>query len=158
MYTQLRRYPEIVVYLAVRRVRIVHLTRRNHIDVIVSEQLARLTGTSHAKAGTAIAIPMVYLDPATLVDRIHTLNKKAAHARRLIRLFTCPVLEAAYEELLEGEQEFLRILDFLGVPRPATQAQSNLAKRGARTHRDAIVNYEEVRQVLNSTPFLSMLR
>jgi LPS sulfotransferase NodH len=158
MYTHLRNYPEIVAYLTARRVRVVHLMRRNHIDVIVSEELARLTGKSHVKAGTTTNIPMVHLDPATLVDRIRSLSRKPGSARQLIRLSFCPVLEVTYEALLEADQEFLRICEFLEIPRPATQVQSKLAKRGIRSHRDSIVNYEEVRRILSPTPFSSMLR
>jgi hypothetical protein len=59
MYTQLREYPEILAYLAIRRIRVVRLTGRNQLDVIVSDDLARLTGTSHAEAGSKSGIPMV---------------------------------------------------------------------------------------------------
>jgi hypothetical protein len=158
MYAQLRKHPEILAYMAVRRLRVVHLMRRNYIDVIVSEELAKLTGTSHARAGTRTEVPLVYLNPATLVDQIRRLSRRSREARRLIRLSTCAILETTYEELLEGEREFVRILRFLGVSRPATQMQSHLAKRGTRSHRDAIANYAEVEQALNSTPFSRMLR
>jgi hypothetical protein len=158
MYAQLRKHPEILAYMAVQRIRVVHLMRRNHIDVIVSEELARLTGTSHARAGTRTDVPMVYLNPATLVDRIRRLSRRVGEARRLIRLSTCPILEATYEELLEGERECVRILRFLGISPSGSQVQSNLAKRGARNHREAIANYDEVRQTLSSTPFSIMLR
>jgi hypothetical protein len=158
MYTQLRKQPEILAYLAVRRVRVVHLVRHNHIDVIVSEELARLTGTSHAQAGTKSGLPMVFLDPATLVDRMRSRNRRPVAARHLIRLSTCPLLEVEYEKLLDGEQEFERICEFLNIPKPAIQVQSNLVRRGARSHRDSIINYDEVEQVLSSTPFSQMLR
>src|SRR5687768_11132775 len=46
MYGQLRKHPEILTYMMIRRLRVVHLIRRNHIDVIVSEEVAKLTGTS----------------------------------------------------------------------------------------------------------------
>jgi LPS sulfotransferase NodH len=158
MYSQLRRHPEIFAFMAFRRLRVVHLTRRNHIDVIISEELAKVTGASHAQVGKKTDVPMVYLDPTTLVDRIRRRNRKPKQARCLIWLSACPSIEVTYEALLEEKQEFARILDFLGIACPTTQKQSNLVKRGARSHRDAIANYDEVSQVLKSTPFSNMLR
>jgi LPS sulfotransferase NodH len=158
MYTQLRAYPEILAYLAIRRVRIVHLTRCNHLDVIVSEELAKLTGISHAQVGTKAVAPMVSLDPATLVERMSRLRRMSAEARRLIRLSMCPCFEVTYEALLNGDQEFLPVLRFLGIAQPTAHLQSSLAKRGARSHRESISNYDQIRQVLHSTPFLSLLR
>jgi hypothetical protein len=158
MYTHLRKYPEILAYLAVQRVSIVHLTRRNLIDVVISEELARLTGTSHVQVGTRTAVPLVHLDPTTLIDRLRTRSRRPDQARLLMRLSTCRILEVTYEALLEAEHEFEHILRFLKIPGPAAPRQSRLVKRGTGSHRDAIANYEEVRQVLNSTPFSSMLR
>ena len=158
MYTQLRAYPEILVYMAIRRVRVIHLLRRNHIDVIVSEELARVTGRSHDPNTTTGDVPMVYLDPATLVDRIRKRSKRPGEARFLIGLTACPVLEVTYEALLEGQEEFAHICAFLNIPRPATEVKSTLAKRGTRSHKDAIINYNEVKRVLSSTRFSKMLR
>lgn len=158
MYAQLRRYPEILVYLAARRIRIVHLTRCNHIDVIISEEVARLTGSSHARVGTKNDVPRVRLDQTTLVDRIRKLGRKSRQAQLLVRFLGCPVLETTYEALLQGEQEFARILKFLDLSGPVAEARSNLAKRATGGHRDAIVNYDEVRQALISTPFSNLLR
>ncbi len=158
MYTQLRDHLEMLAYFAIRRVRIVHLTRSNHLDVMVSEALARLTGTSHVSAGTQAEVPKVQLDAATLVDRIRGRSRRHGIARWLVRLTTCPVIEVTYEKLLNGEQEFGRIFRFLEISKPTIQLQSNLAKRGTRSHRESIANYDEVRQVLSSTQYASMLR
>jgi hypothetical protein len=158
MYTQLRRHPEILLYLALRRIRVVHLVRHNHVDVIISEELARLTGKSHAPAGSRIDVPKVNLDTSTLVDRLRRRSRRAIQARSLVRLSTCPLLEATYEGLLEGDQEFARILGFLDIPGPVFPRQSKLAKRGSISHRDAIANYDEVRLALISTPYASLLR
>ena len=158
MYSQLREYPEILPYLVLRRVKIIHLMRRNHIDVIVSEELARRTGESHAIVGTDADIPMVHLDPTTLIERINQLREKSEHVRLLLRLLCCQDLEVSYESLLDGHHELIRILSFLDVSRPATDAQSSLAKRGGRNHRKAIVNYEEIKQLLSSTRFAGLLQ
>jgi LPS sulfotransferase NodH len=158
MYGQLRRYPEVLAYLAFHRVRIVHLVRCNHVDVIISEELAKLTGASHVLAGTKYDSPKVYLDPSTLVGRLRKRDKRPAQVRRLARLTGCPYLEVTYEALLDGEMEFTRIARFLDAQNPATELKSSLAKRGNQSHRDAISNYDEVSRLLSSTPFAAMLR
>lgn len=158
MYGQLRRYPEVLAFLALRRVRVVHLVRHNHLDVIVSEELAKLTGTSHVAAGSNVDALKVHLDPGTLADRMYRRNRRPRQARCVLRLSTCRCLETSYEALLENEQEFARVINFLGIANPAPKPESSLAKRGGRSHRDAISNYDEVVRALSSTPFSGLLR
>jgi hypothetical protein len=158
MYGQLRRYPEIMAFLAFRRVRIVHLVRQNHLDVIISEELAKLTGASHVPAGRQYQVPKVHLDTATLADRMRRRNRRPQQARWLIRLSACPHIEVAYESLLEGDHEFARIATFLQIEGGARRGESVLAKRGSQSHRDSISNYDEVRDALSSSRYSGMLR
>ena len=158
MYSHLRQQPEILAYLALRRVRIVHLVRRNHLDVIVSEELAKLTGTSHAVSGQKLDIPAVSLDAATLVVRITSLERNVAQARRIIRLSGCAAIEVSYEALLDGDEELDRIRSFLDIVPGPIVARSGLVRRGARNHREAITNFDEVTDALSGTPFLPLLR
>jgi hypothetical protein len=158
MYSQFRQYPELFAYLANRSLRVVHLTRLNQIDVLVSEERARETGVSHIRAGSRSGPISVHLDPATLIERLRRLNKKPGQVRALLKFGCCPTLEVNYEALLEDHGEFLRVLEFVGVASRDPGYGSSLEKRGVSTHREAISNYEEVRRVLASTPFLDMLR
>jgi len=158
MYTQMRRYPEVIAYCALRRIRIVHLTRLNQIDVIISDELAKVTGTSHAQAGSEFHAPKVHIDASSLIDRIDRLCRKSKQVARLIRLSSCPTLEIQYESLLESDAEFARVLKFLNVVDPANYIQSKLAKRGHRAHQEAIANYEEIHRELEATPYSGMLR
>jgi LPS sulfotransferase NodH len=158
MYTQLRRYPEILAYCALRRIKIVHLTRLNQIDVIVSDELARVTGASHAQAGREPRSQKVHLSASSITGQIDRLCRKARQADRLIKLSSCPTLEVRYESLLESEIEFARVLDFLDVVKSTEPIRSKLVKRGQRDHCEAIANYEEIRRELASTPYLWMLR
>jgi LPS sulfotransferase NodH len=158
MYSQFRQYPELFAYVASRRLRIVHLTRVNQIDVLISEERARETGVSHIRAGSAPGPISVHLDAATLIDRLTRLTRKPGQMRALLKLACCSTLEVTYESLLDDPGEFLRVLDFLGAADCHPGSNSSLEKRGVRTHREAIANYEEVRRVLATTPFLDMLR
>jgi hypothetical protein len=60
--------------------------------------------------------------------------------------------------LLTDGNEFSGVLRFLGIRTRSVHLESRLAKRGARTHRDAILNYNEVREALESTSYMDMLR
>jgi hypothetical protein len=157
MYSQLRAFPEVVAFCAFRRIRILHLVRENLVDVIISDELAKATGRSHY-SGQPQAIPMVYLDPAILVGRLHRRYWAIRRARWLLRLTTCPCLEVTYERLIDGQTEFPRIAQFLGLGGDLAGYRSHLSKRGRGTHADAIVNYEEVRVALRETRFVDMLR
>ncbi len=158
MYPQLRQYPELFVYFVSRRVRIVHLTRMNQLDVIISEERARVSGVSHIQAGAKRESASVSLNAATLVDRIRRLNSKPNQARRMLKWGKCQTLEITYEALLADTQEFARILSFLGIEDTSIELQSSLEKRGVLKHQEAVSNFEEVRRVLERTPYGHMLR
>jgi hypothetical protein len=68
------------------------------------------------------------------------------------------MLEVTYESLLENDDEFERILKYLEVANSRADAGSSLAKRGVRSHRESIANYDELQRRLDSTPFSHMLR
>lgn len=97
MYAQIRKHSEMFACMAFRRLRKVHLTSGNQIDVIISEVLTRLTGTSPARVGEMAEPPMVYSDPFTSIDRIRQSSKRPGQVRRLIGLSNCPVIEVTYE-------------------------------------------------------------
>lgn len=156
MYTQLRSYPEILAYFALRSVRIVHLLRANALDAVVSEELARLTGASHVRADEVRDVPQVVIDTTTLVDRLSSRRNASRKARVLVCLSRCPAIEVTYEKLVAQCGEFARVCEFLGVSHVEGVA-SHLQKRGTGRHRDAIANYEEVRSVLRSSRFADML-
>jgi hypothetical protein len=158
MYGQLRRFPELAPYLLLRRVRILHLVRQNLVDVVVSEERARITGASHVRAGFADSSPRVSLDPDGLVRRLDNRRRAVIVAGRMLRLWPCPVLETSYEQLLSNTAEFQRIGNFIGVPFNSKLPDSGLSKRGAASHRDSIANYNEVQDALAGTPYAAMLK
>ena len=158
MYSQIRQYPELIAYIARRGLRIVHLTRLNQIDVLISEERARETGVSHIQAGSRSGPVSVHLDAATLVERLQRLDRNARQVRTLLKLARCPTVEVHYESLLVEGGEFLRVLKFLEVAARDPGSGSSLEKRGVTSHREAISNYEEIRGLLATTPFRDMLR
>ncbi|MBA2237372.1 MAG: hypothetical protein H0W24_01520 [Lysobacter sp.] len=90
MYSQLRQNPQILPHLVRRRVRIVHLVRENLLDIPLSEELARVTGTSHVSRDQALRQVQVALDPATLVARVRRLAGKRQLVQGLLALLPMP--------------------------------------------------------------------
>ena len=102
-------------------------------------------------------LPRVRIDTEALIDRLRGLEKRVGTARTVLRLSTCPFLEVTYESLVDGDREFHRVLEFLGVAPSAGLRNSTLVKRSARDHRESIANYDDVRKALAGTAFQELL-
>ena len=64
MYTQLASHPEIWTYIVGRRIRVVHLVRHNHLDVIISREMRKVTKMTHRVAGSSeTKTSQIELDP-----------------------------------------------------------------------------------------------
>ncbi len=149
MYSQLREYPEILPWLAWRRLPVVHLIRANHLDVIISERLADATGTSHATVEEGGGKPLrVTLDPGELLPRIRRLEGKQRAMRRLLALLSNPCLETTYEDLCSDPGAFDQVHAFLRIDGALVRGDTRLVKRQRARHEDVIVNYAEVRDAL----------
>lgn len=149
MYSQLRQYPEILPWAVARRLALVHLVRDNHLDVILSEELARAVGSSHATVGEQLQRPArIELRIEDLVERIRRLEHKQRVVRALLRTLPNPVHEVRYEALRDGRDAFDRLCAFLELDAQLAPAASRLVKRQEKPHAEAITNYDAVRAVL----------
>lgn len=161
MYSQLRHYPEILPYAAFRRLRVVHLVRSNHFDVVISEELARVTGTSHATRDDARVTPCVVdIDPGTIVERVRRLQRKQQVVRNLLRLLPVPVMKLSYESLCsDDDRAFRRLLRFIGAEEPTTSAASasTLVKRQRAPHCEVVRNYPSVAAALTCAGYERLL-
>jgi len=158
MYDQLRAYPEILVYLLHRRVRVVHLVRENHLDVLISFALKREIGRAHVlDAKDRPREPTVELPTASLVRKLRRLQFKHDAARRLLRTTRLPHVEVTYEELVRDPGRFDRVLEFLGISADGREPRSHILKTRVGGQRDVVANYEEVERALASTRFAGLL-
>jgi hypothetical protein len=158
MYSQLRRYPEILAYLLRTRVRIVHLVRENHLDVLISFALKREIGRAHVLEEKDRPREIAVELPATsLLRRMRWLQFKHDAARRLLRASRVPHLEVTYEGLVRDPGRFDDILEFVGVPTGGRKPQSHILKTRLGGQRDVVANYDEVARVLASTRFATLL-
>lgn len=156
-YGQFRVVPWLAVYVAVKRVRIVHLVRRNKLDHILSIDSARARGRYHAYVGEKAESPQTRLDAGTLVKRLDREEYRVRRQRRILAWLRVPVLEVGYEELLQQPQRYAEVLSFLGVDASASDLRSRLQKWNRKSFRESIANYDEVRAALRGTKYLELL-
>jgi LPS sulfotransferase NodH len=158
MYKQLGLYPEISLYLLRNQVRVVHLIRRNHLDVMLSYAVKAKTGQAHLLVGQARPDDLhVQLDVRNLVRRLTWLQKQQSIARNLLRWCRLPCLEVAYEDLVRDRTKFTSILKFLSIESENSVFESPVARIRRQGHRDVISNYDAVKEVLAKSSFAGLL-
>jgi LPS sulfotransferase NodH len=156
MYSQLRVSRPLVAALVLRRVRVIHLVRRNVLDVLVSRHAAAQRGAHHARGDVAAVRVRVPADD--LVARIEEHERSVEAARARFARLRLPWREVAYEDLVaEPEAAFAALFRFLGTD-PQAAPSSSLTKLNPTSHEALIENYAEVREALAGTPYASFVR
>lgn len=158
MYSDVKAYPEVLPYLLGKRVRVVHLVRRNHLDVLISFAVKREIGKAHVLATEDRPQDLsVELDTASLLRDLEKLQRKHDLARRLLRAGRFRQLEIAYEDLAGDRSSFGAVLAFLGIPPTAEIADSNIVRTRQGAQGDVVTNYDDVRRTLAGTRFAALL-
>ena len=178
MYSQLKLFPELWPYFMWKRTRVVHLARRNHLDVVLSTELAKTQGLWHSvkekqedrrqedrrqedrrqenrRQKTRIA--QVELNPGWLISQLQWLEQKNRAMQRFVCCSGLPCLEIAYEDLLHTPAAFSKLWNFLGIDTQGAIPQSTLAKIRQSSYRDTIKNYAEVEKALVDSEFAELL-
>ena len=68
-----------------------------------------------------------------------------------------PHIEISYEDLLRDPTHFDTILDFLAIEPSENASESSVVKIRKGGHRNVIINYDEVKELLASSKFAGML-
>ena len=157
MYSQLWGHPEILLYLVRHHVPVVHLVRRNHLDVLISFAVKGLLGRAHVLDGQTPPEDLrVELDPSHLVPQLRWLDRKQSIGRRVLRWSRLAHLEVAYEDLVRDSQQFVPIFEFLGLQhRGVPPAKVVRIRRGGQAQ--VVRNYEEVAEKLRGSEFAGLL-
>jgi len=158
MYSQLRRYPEILPYLMKERIRVVHLVRRNHLDVLISFAIKREIGKAHILAPEDRPSDVeVELDTRSLMRDLRKLELKHAFGRRVLKLARLNHIEVAYEDLVADPAQFDGVRKFLGIPADQSVPPSNILKTRTGNQRQVVANYADVQAVLQGSKFAHLL-
>jgi LPS sulfotransferase NodH len=158
MYSQVRDFPEIVPYLMRERLRVVHLVRRNHLDVLISFAIKREIGKAHLLAQEDRPRDMqIDIDTRSLLKDLRRLQFKHDVGRRVLKACRLPHVEVAYEDLVADQRHFERVLEFLRVPAEQGLPESNIFKTRVGRQADVIRNYDDVRRILLNSRFAPLL-
>jgi hypothetical protein len=158
MYSQLLKYPEILIYLVARRIRVIHLVRENPLDIIISSKVAARRGRWHdTTEQSASKQTQVHLDPKETVARIKDLEKNVRFMDRLLGVVPIPSTRITYEKLMDEPDRFGSLARFLSLGSSGTPPQTNLVKRKRRAHNESIENYDEIELSLRASGYARFL-
>jgi LPS sulfotransferase NodH len=158
MYSQLFFYPELLLYFWTHRVRIVHLVRKNALDLLISQALKRKIQRAHRLADEAPREEVqVELNPQTLIRKLEIKQRKIKRGQWILRLSGLQSIEIGYEDLLKDPSVFQSLCRFLSIETDSVLPQSRFQKVRRESQRQIIKNYSDVKKVLEDTPFLSYL-
>lgn len=158
MYSQLTRISKpLMPALWSKRVRIIHLMRRNALDVVLSKEAGEARrGVLHAREGESVESVRIRLRTEDLLERMNAHDRAIEAARNRFRRVGLPYREVVYEDLVRDESGYESLFRFLGVePAPVS---SSLQKVNPTVHEELIENYGEVRDALEGTRFAAQLR
>jgi LPS sulfotransferase NodH len=158
MYSQLRAYPEIGPYLVCRRIRVVHLVRRNYLDVLISSALKAKLGQAHFLDGQPRPEdPRVEIETQGLVECLKWKENKYRSMRSLLRWSTLPHIEVAYEDLVRDPSHFDDVWSFLAIDSQGRTAESQIQKTRQKGQLETLTNFPEVQQALAGTRYAELV-
>lgn len=153
MYGQAGAHPDVMAYAAEHSVRLVHLIRRNGLDVLVSRLCAVQRGVFHSTGEQDLPPVRVRIDPESVAATLARYDREIERARRRFSRLGLPYAEFFYEDLCRDAAR--SVLDFLSVdPQPL---RSRLRKINGGPRRNLVANYDEVAAALGSTRFAHFL-
>jgi LPS sulfotransferase NodH len=158
MYDQAQAHRGLLELLSLRRARVVHLTRANLLEALISWQVARETGIYHTRRGEIAPRTVVSLDAEGLHARLAQDELAVLRARSRLERLRLTRLEVSYEELVAHREETLTsVLGFLGVEPRLDLLDSRLVRSSPSRHLELVENADEVRATLAGTRFEWML-
>jgi LPS sulfotransferase NodH len=158
MYSHLRRNPELMAYFLVHRVRVIHLVRKNPLDLLISRAVKRKLEQAHRLANESpVEGVQVEINTDTLIRKLQIKQRKMNRARNLLRWSGLRQMEVGYEELQVDPSTFTGLCRFLSIESDGKMPESKFQKVRRERQSQVIKNYGEVRQVLEGTNYLVYL-
>jgi len=159
MYNQAWRHPEVVPYLRLHGVRVIHLFRENVLDIHLSREALLLRTVAHARSEEERERIRVRLDVGRLARELRRLRREQQVARLAVRACGLATHEVFYEQALADDAVLHRTLAFLGINSSAdVDLSPTMLKLAPPSHRESIENFEEVAATLADTPFAGLLK
>lgn len=156
MYGQAGEYPVLSDYIISRKLNIIHLIRRNIIDIIISKELAHKRDIYHSKKEVNNDIS-IKINTKELISRIEWEENQVLKAKKRFSSLKVPYLEIYYEDLLNEQRNFHKVLNFLKLKEPYPELNSPLKRLNKQSYSESISNYNEVKEILKNTKYESFI-
>lgn len=147
-YSHFKRYPEILLFLRLKKIKAIHLVRANSLDIVISQELYLHTGTSHATDGSSVPDVRINLDPADCIHRIRKIERKKLYTQKFLSILFPGHLEISYESLVGDNRKFCRVVEYLNLRKKHDEFKSTLVKRQTFDKRNLITNFNEIQDAL----------
>lgn len=159
MYDHVRLYPEILVYLRIRGVRVLHLIRTNVLDIFLSREARQRRSVAHARSPAELEAVRVPVTTSELLPKLTRLRREQQVVRRLLKGLGFTEYEFSYEHALADDAILWQALQLVGVQELEGVDLSPISlKLAPMSHREGIANFEEVEEALVGTRFTRLLR
>ena len=157
MYNHIKHNPEVLIKLIGDRYRIIHLARRNVLDLLISNTVGKQHGVYHVTSSSNKKKP-AYLDPQILLPTLNLYERSYQAARLFLSLIPIPVMEVKYETLAANKNETMKqIAEFLQVDSSSIAFESGLRKANTGSYQDKIENYDTVKKLLDDSKYAHFL-
>jgi len=100
LYDQFLYFPEILVYLLLNKISVVHLIRSNILDVILSREAVSIRRSFHSFDN--VGKVQVNLNTSNLLNKLRRGDRRIKLAKRLFSGSGLPYIEVEYEELISN--------------------------------------------------------
>ena len=152
MYNQIKENPEFLIKILLDKYRIIHMVRKNHLDVLISQVVGQKYGVYHIKKSNTVT-RSVFIDTSSLIKTLDFHENKYQLVKAILNILPLPVLEVNYESLVSDKNKTSElILDFLQVDSKLSTLESPLKKVNPGSYKDKITNYEQVEKIIKQHP------
>ena len=136
---------------AIDGLKILHLTRENYFDMVVSHCVALETGVWHKrKEEESLSQPAVRIEQPVVDRKFHYIERMYFHFEEFFA--DSEKITFSYEEMSANFPATIsKLLEFLGVaPAPLSEV---MVKRITKTKRQIVDNYDELKTFYRYTPW-----
>jgi LPS sulfotransferase NodH len=155
MYDQLKRYPAIVVYVIVNRVRIIHLYRENIVASVLSNVLRGARKKAHTTSNEELEQVYIPLDISSTKREIFWQCRKIELMKAVLRVLPVKVMSLSYESMVADPNCLRDVFIFLEVKN--LDIKSDLKRVGRKSIKEEISNVDDLLEALGGTQFEPML-
>lgn len=141
MYSQLREYPEILLYLVTRRLAVLHLVSNNLRETVTEQEFS--PHMQHSGAGIDFTRHVPVIETQAVTAWIRRRERKQSVMRKVLKVLPVPVLELSYEELRSDPAAFVPLCNFLDInsDRATEGIRSELS--GSRGRAELLIRRQE---------------